>query len=955
MKHLIIKNSILLIFINVFLGSTLSMYSSVAQHTVPLDPCIRHGVLANGLTYYIKPTADESSKIDIRLIVKAGSAVLDPDQYELQHFMEHMAFKAGTNMTMAKANGLGFKIGEINGSTSFDFTKFYLKFINTKAKRDIAFQLLHDIIWDLDLKKEYINSERSVIINELAVRGRFRASSILNGLENSMIGRSPQTPKDIVKYIKTFPYEPLKRFYKDWYRPDLMAIVVVGDIEDVDKMEREIKTKFSKNKSVENPRPVNIDYSDYENLPPQFIMKEHPYLFKNSKKSAAYLRLYMRRKEIREETGLETLKNEQQRQLLIKLLGDRLSEKQNAYNTNFNVFPKSIFPSYLGLKLHLTFEKEKESEKEALVKTIQVIKQLQTNGFSKEEFNESKKKYLETLSKSGATKTPYWTSSILDHFVYGKILPQNKEALLKETICNLTLKEFNSFIKNYLNITPNGIDIIVLAPPGHRMLSYSEKTVRDWIAEANKLPVASYSKPKIPISLMDPVTVNNLKESSIKKKTSPLPGTTEYLLGNGVRVVLNSFDSTSIQNPKQLKKLSFHGFSTNGIRCYPKADYYSAMNSVEIVRNSGVGSLDKFDLDRYLTQKGFNGQISPYITFKEAGIRGAVSFEDLETALQLMYLHFTTPNKNHRAFEDWKHKASSSYALDRINKKDFKTSIRSVLRDSAFLPKGTKALKGISKTDFARALTIYREIYGNAEDFTFIFTGDFPENKVLSLCRKYLGNLPIRIVQKNCNPPTTSKKYTLPKPREISIPATEYMKEVKVQLVYVSKLKAKDLDWRGEAKSRLLHQLIKFSASQELRFNSDKGGTYYVGVGLNPEKSRLFNEVFVRFSCSPNDVNRLIKEVKQFVISFKNSTVDEELLERYKNMKVLYLEREKDSRNYISNKIYDYYKQGKPWHSVEEEQEYIKSLSPEDIRITAQRLLSMEPFEFKMVSDNSLR
>lgn len=952
MNNQILKHSILIVFINIFLWSTFPLYSSTYRDTVALDPSIRQGVLPNGLTYYIKPTRDSSSKIDIRLVVKAGTALLDPDQYELQHVLEHVAFKAGKHMTMAKANSLGFKLGQINGSTSFDFTKYCLKFINTKTKRDIAFQLLQDIIWNLELKEEYIDSERSIIINELALRGRFRASSILNGLENSMIGRTPKLPRDIVKHIKTFPYEPLIRYYNDWYRPDLMALVVVGDIKDMDKMEREINEKFSRDKPVKNPRPAITDYSNYRSLPPQFIRQEHPYLTKDSRKKTVYFRLYMRQKEEWEENGIEALKNEQQRQLLVNMLGDRLKEKQESYNTNFNAFPKFRLPSTLDLQLNITIEDG--SEKEILLKTMQTLRQLQTDGFSTEEFIESKKKYLVSLSKTDTTTVSYWTDNIRDHFVYGKVLPQNKKALLKEMMTNLNLEEYNRFIKDYLKTSSDDIDIIILAPPGHRMLSYSEKTIRDWIAEVNTLPVAPYNKPKVPSNLINPVTINNLKESTVQRKAFPLPETTEYLLGNGVRVVLNSFDSTSIQSAKQRHRLSFHGFTNKGIGCYSPEDYFSALNSVDIVKNSGIGDLNKFELKRFFTHKGFNGQITPYINYEEAGIRGSVSLKDLEIALQLVYLYFTMPNKDSQAFEDWKLNASSSYALYKINQKDFKTTIKSVLRDSLFIPKGSKFLEGVSKTDMERAYKIYKEIYGSAEDFTFIFTGDFPNDKVLSLCRKYLGNLPAGQNLPKCQKPITSKQYSLPKPRSMTIPSTEYMQEVKVQLVYTSKLDAKDLDWKEEAKSRLLHRLMKFSIMQEMRYNSKEGGTYTIGVGLNLERPRLFNEVFIRFGCSPDNLDRLIMEAKRFVTSFKNSTVDVGLLKEYIKGYVLSLEKEKNSRKHISDKIYDYYKFGRPWHGINEEQEYIKSISPLDIKNTAQKLLREKPFEFKLISSQEL-
>lgn len=127
-------------------------------------------------------------KLIFVIFVKAGSSVLGPDQYEIEHFLEHIAFKAGNNMNIGKANDLGFKLGEINGGTSFDFTGYYFKGIETKEKRDIAFQLIHDIIWDLDFKDSYIVSERSVLINELVVRGEFHSNSIINGIREFNAG-----------------------------------------------------------------------------------------------------------------------------------------------------------------------------------------------------------------------------------------------------------------------------------------------------------------------------------------------------------------------------------------------------------------------------------------------------------------------------------------------------------------------------------------------------------------------------------------------------------------------------------------------------------------------------------------------------------------------------------------------------------------------------------------------
>ncbi|XCF04808.1 insulinase family protein [Tamlana crocina] len=926
------------------------MNSSICKETVALDPSIRHGVLDNGLTYYIKPTDNGSSQMDIRLIVKAGSSILDQDQYELQHVMEHVAFKSGRNMTMAKAHNLGFKMGEINGNTSHYFVQYHLKSTYTEQKRDIAFDLFHDIIWGLELKSEYIDSERSVIINELAERGRFGAGSILTSLESTMTGRTPKAPKDIVKYIKTFPHGPLKRYYRDWYRPDLMAIVVVGDIEDVDDMENEIKTRFSKDKPVENPRTPNVDYSKYRSQAPQFISQEHPYLLKGSKKRTAYLRLYLKQKEKLEESGMEALRNEQQRQVLIDMLTARFMEQQEAYNTSFNILPKFMYPSSLGVQLNIKIDGG--SEKEVIFGALRTIRQLETDGFTESEFKTAKENYLLALLKIDTSKVPYWKDNIIDHFVFGEVLPPNKNGLLKEIISDLTLDEFNRFAQQYIQTDTDNIDIITLAPPGHRMLSYSERTIRGWIANAINMPVVPYRNPSIPDELMDATTVSGLKKANIKKKSTPLPGTSEYLLDNGVRLVLHSI---SVPNPKQEHSLRFHGFTNRGISCYSQADYFSALNAADIVRNSGVGGLDKFELERYLSHNGFMGRVSPYLAHDEAGIKGAVSLEDLETAMQLIYLYFTAPNKNKLAFEDWKLKSGSSIVLKNINEKDFNTAVSAVLRDETFLPKGTKALKGVTKTDLDRALAIYKEIYGNASDFTFGLTGDFPEDQVLHLCQKYLGNLPVGKDRNNCGIQKTSKKHDLPKPHAVAIPATEFMQEVKVRLGYISGIDTSGLDWKREIKLKLLQSLMNFSIMQEMRFESTKeGGSYYAVVACN-QNSGLFTEVFVTFSSSPEDTDRLIRQAKGFMTSFKNSIVDVELLERYKKMEVLNLEKKKNNRMYISDKIHAYYKLGRPWHSIEEEQEYIKSISPLDIKHLAQKLLKVKPFEFRMVSSRELQ
>ncbi|PXX29945.1 pitrilysin family protein [Arenibacter sp. ARW7G5Y1] len=945
MKNQTIKHTISLFLYTIFIWVPIIMYPSVQQDKIGLDPGIRKGELSNGLTYYIKPTGSGSSEMEIRLLIRAGSANQDPDQYELDHFIEHIAFKAGRNMTIAKAHDAGFDIGQINGNTSFDFSNYLIQKVGTDKERRIAFQLLQDIIWDLDLKKEYIDSERSVILNEIVTRGGFDAKSILVGMESAMLGRGAQRPKDYADYIHSFPYEPLLRYYNDWYRPDLMAIVVVGDIRDIGALEKEITDKFSRSKKVRDPRSPNKDYSDYRNSSPQFISKELTYMKEGSKNQAVNLRLYMRQGKDSEEQGLEVLQNEQKRSLLLTMLMDRFKTDNEVYASTYKVFPGYSIPSSLGLFLRIRIEGG--LGKEAILKSMRLLRQLKVYGFTAQEFEECKRKYLVALNKKDTTKVAYWMDDILDNFIYGKVLPPNKKSILRNLINDLTLEELNNFVTEGIKTGPREIDILMLAPSGHPVLSYSENTVRGWIAEASKLPVRMYSPPISPTALMPLSIQKGLKTTSILKTAHPIPKTTEYVLGNGVRIVMNPLGP----NTQKAAGISLHGFTPKGISCYPKTDYFSALNSVEIVKNSGVGGLNKFDLKRLFSEKGFGGKVMPYINYNEAGITGYLSVEDLEMALKLVYLYFMEPNKNSLAFKDWKLNATSSIAMKKANESDFMGDIKSILGDYTLFPNRENILEGVSKTNLDRAYEIYRDIFGSPTNFTFVFIGDFSEEKVLALSRKYLGNLPIVEQSKKCDSSIAIKQGSLPSPRSIHLSPQEYIKASKVKLVHVSNRNSDNSDWKEDIKIRLLAWMMDFSAKQHLRFNSKEGGLYDISLTSNLDPMRPFNEIFIEFSCHPENMDRLINDTRQVVEHYKNNLVDPGLWERFIKNMMEYSENEIQNNKWISKKIHAFYRYGEPWSSIEDEQKFIKSLSPEDIKNTAQNLLTVKPFQFIMLSD----
>uniref|UniRef100_UPI0030093A30 insulinase family protein n=1 Tax=Galbibacter sp. PAP.153 TaxID=3104623 RepID=UPI0030093A30 len=568
-------------------------------------------------------------------------------------------------------------------------------------------------------------------------------------------------------------------------------------------------------------------------------------------------------------------------------------------------------------------------------------------GFTNTEFNKTKTDLFESLKKSDTTAVSYWREEFRNHFVYGKGLPQNKIGLLKKILNNLTLEEVNNFFKDRINKTPE--DIGLIAPTANMALSYTEKTIRNWFFEADTSKTIPYADPIIPSTLMDPIKVSGLKCCDYKEGTTDIPGIKKYLLSNGVKLIFNSFKPA----PDILggsESVIFKGFVSNGASCFSKKDYFSAINAPGIIKNSGVGGKDKFDIERYLSNQGFKQYVTPYIGYKESGIRGSTTttLKDLETALQLTYLYITAPNYNELAYEDWKMSAPKRYLNDLVQD-DLITTVKNVFNDSLFLPKGSKRMEGVGHTDMRLAYSIYNKLFGNVQDFTFLFSGNFQEEELLLLCRKYLGNIPNTTEHVECEQGLKTQEDIPEDPFIKTFPARKNIHNVRVRMVYVTPLDKTSLDWKEKTKLMLLSRFLEYSFLKHLRKNSEKGGPYVAFVSNdNNDGVSGYNKFSIDFGCSPEDVDRLVMESKQIIENLKKSPSTEiKLFKAVKKrlMPVSDIETNKE----MLEKMYLHYKYGYPWVGISDVRDYMGSLSLKDLQESAQKWLISEPFEFKMV------
>lgn len=943
------RQAILYIFL--FLLTSLTGKSMVLQKDPPaLDPSIRYGILPNGLTYYIKPINTKSSELEIRLLIKAGSAQEDSTQYQLAHVMEHYGINNAEHSPNGKfyaaAKNAGIRFTDIRGWTNRESTFYAFKTSKENKKaQEIGFLLFQDILYNIKFNTKDINKERFTVLNEYdAKKGGKTSSSILSHLRSSITGIGAEFPSDFEQHIRTFNESELIRFYKDWYHPNLAAIVVVGAIDDVDVIERKIKQVFSKgNKSFDTfSYDRKKKYKNFLKRSPQFIKKSYSGLLDEAV-DKTYFELYFRQSEVFKNHNSETLVARLQRKLFLNLLNNRFRKLQQSYGVRYLVSVE--FVENPLTTVHLKITSVDGFEKESVIQVMKIIKELQSNGFTKKEYDKEKKKLMLAISSLDISRNSYWLGEVQSHFIHDEHLPGKKTDILYRLLKDLNMQDFEEAIQPYLKIIPN--DIVLLAQENSKAMSYSEKEIRTWFSKVKDMVVRAYKPADTPLFLMESSAIKNLKQVSYTEKKGRVPGSKEFKFNNGLTLVFKSLLSENKSNKGNDMQVAFNGYTETGAACYTEKDLFSAINSANIVQHAGIGGINKFELMRYNVKNKFKGAIRPYVNYNESGIksRNLSSLEELETALQLVYLYFTAPNKYDEAFEEWKYHALST-PKSNIIRYDMEDQIKSIFGDISHISTGTAAIKGVSLTDMVRSHAIYREIFGDSGDFTFLFTGSFPEEEVLSLCQKYLGNLPFSGKSTSCKNIDPPRKIILPQPFSKTLYTKKDMEDVRVELIYNWNGREDNIDWKEKIRLEFLSLSMTSYLYKKLRFESEEGNTYATRATFNTQKDRLFNEGNISFSAKEEHTNHLISEAKGVAQLFKKGPIAKNEFEFAREVLLSILKA--SETKLLSKAVYDSYRYGSDWVTYEEQKEFIQSFTPEDMWRAAQTVFKKEPFEFRM-------
>jgi zinc protease len=821
---------------------------------LPLDPAVRVGKLPNGFTYYIRHNEEPKNRVVFYLANKVGSVLENEDQRGLAHFMEHMSFN-GTkhfpkNELVNYLQKSGVRFGaDLNAYTSFDETVYQLPMPADKPELlNGGLQIMRDWAQEASLDPVEINKERGVVLEEKRL-GKGAQERMQRKYWPILLNNSRYTvrlPIGTDEVLNNFKPETIRQFYHDWYRPDLQALIVVGDIDPV-KMEKSIKNSFSDLKNPPNEK-TRIKYTVPLTGKNQFIMVT------DKEMTSTIAEVIIKHPTLPLITASDYRKNIIQA-LYNQMLSERYGELIRQADPPFIQGSAGISGVLGGLDCFGASVTAKPGELETGFKAIwRETERARRFGFTITELDRAKQSYLSRLEaavkEKDKTNSENYVKEYLANFLKGTAAPgiSNEYDLVKNDLPGISLAEVNQLSGEYISGTNR--DIVLMAPEKDKETLPVEVTVYAWIkaVEAEKLEPFKDEVSNQSLLNAEPVAGKVTKEIQDEKLAL-----TTLTLSNGVIVQLKP---TSFKD----NEILFTGFSPGGTSLYSDKDFQSAANACGLISSSGAGNFNLTQLNKYLSGRQLS--VKPYISERNQGISGASTPKDLETALQLVYAYYTEPRKDSEFFKGLIARTKAGLANRSADPSSvFGDTVNAVLGNYSIRRTGPTPEK-LDQINLERAYTIYKERFSDASDLTFTFTGSLDMQTIRPLIEKYLGSLPAsghhaHAIDLGIHTPEGILEKTVYRGTE---------PKATVELVWSG-----ELNFNQEEKVRLdaLKEVLEIRLLERLR--EDESGVYTPGVYINAAKypqSRY--TLIVQFGCAPENVNKLIASTIDEVNKLKN-------------------------------------------------------------------------------------
>ncbi len=838
--------------------------------TIPLDPDVKHGKLSNGMTYYIMKNQEPKQRASVYFVQNVGAILEEDSQNGLAHFLEHMAFNGlehypGKGMLKyLEANGVKFG-RDINAYTAQDETVYNLSNIPTTREGllDSALLVLHDWSGGLLLEGDEIEAERGVIREEWRTR-RTSGFRLMKQTMPYMYNHSQYAQRDVIgslDIINNFDHQELRDYYDKWYRPDLQAVVVVGDI-DTEKVEQKVKELFSKIPAKTNPAErIYYPIPDADEL--AFVVA------KDKEAQGVGINWIFRTDPVTEHNEAY-LRTEMAQSMFSMMMGNRLSELTR--KPDCPALGMSVGHFTLGRTkdaAYLSINSKENMEKEAFALTVTELERARRFGFNESELERAKTQLLrsyETYYEDREKITnDTWAKQLGDLFLKASPLPSIEWELefAKKTIPSISLKEIQTLFGDFQNVQNS---VITISGPDKEEIIYPTKD--ELMAEVEKV-ILSNLEPYQDDADESPLVAQELTEKAVLEE-KPLAGidATMYTLENGAKVVIL---------PTELSKdeILFSAYSFGGMSLLDQDELATGNLVTNIAAMSGAGSFDATQLKKKLSGKIAN--VSASLSGDSEGFKGSASPKDFETMLQLLYLKFQEPRFEKDSYETLVGSLKNRLVYVKTdNNKAFGDTVN--VLSSNYSPRNLLFSEDfVNQLDYDKAVDIYKDRFQDADDFTFIFVGNIDMERDMPLIKKYIGNL------SSSSRTETWVNHHVKPAKGASQRVIERQMEVPKSTVYYSLYKNVDYNLKTRTYVRVIADLLNKRYLETIR--EKEGGSY--GVSVRPSISKRPYEhasIAMNFDTDPEKRARLIEIMKQEIVNLaKNGPILNDLNEIKKN------------------------------------------------------------------------
>lgn len=785
-----------------------------------LDSLVRHGRLDNGFTYYLRKTDIPSNSVEFHMVVKAGTYHEDEDQLGYSHLLEHMGFKGTKHFPNTKEYFR--KAGRrIHAGTGNDHTFYYTRLrADRKEELKNGLQLLRDWAQDILFTTKSLKVERGAVIGEMRVNDPYGQwmSDTINELVIKDSGHYSQDMKKYKLNIKNFNEESFMRFYNDWYRPDLEAAIIVGDI-DIERMEAEVKRLFSDLEMPKKPKNAKerVEAQRFKlrgknhfasvrdtlnaNLRLNILFKQPNFSF-NPRMKADYKSLLLQE--------LYWILLERNKRNLEQLHSPSFSRLSFNYRKN-----QLGGGQILASRMIIDFETDDlEYVRKGILSALIDWKRLHI-GFTSSELRKAKEQLLQKYSPNANNDPFQLIQKYKYHFIRGTAAPNPHTELqiVMEVLQKITLEEVQDFMRNYSDPNKN-TNFLFFKGKDQKVPEFTE--LKKWIKKINLIEVSPLEAMPPPItSLADEVPLVQKAEAGGVEVTRDLLGISTTKLKNGMKLV---FKPTEPRSEQFANSIRFQAFRTINTPVYNREQYLVTQTLPEILKYTGSGSYSRFELDRFMKNK--NLRLDFRATKDSQIMYGQSQIANLDELLTLLQLYTTGLTLDPDGFSAWK--AFKKEQLAGFGSRSSSLFINRKIEEGWYPDIPRFKLEDLEILTRERILNASNEWFSDLSSYTFIFTGDFQTDKLLPEIVQMLSVFPGKKQQRSSS--ISSFEYPLKKMDE-----TIYLNNINQAYVnlYFPIKTSKDIKTQIELKliSKALGELI-FRRLRDGCYAPNAGGTW---------------------------------------------------------------------------------------------------------------------------------